>query len=394
MTLDQFLDSSLFKLLLLPFGYGCLRAIEYAWKRWVEGAGETRDMDALHSAADLFEKLNRHKIGLDDLKQFRTQALSTSAEAAATTAQHYFKKAEDLARTIPPNDESSSGEAITQAEMNAQAFEQYGAAENELVALVVEKLSSLPPESAEAFQRSQEAWQRWREEEAVWEAKVWEGGSIRPLLVATKLEQLTRERIVSLKAPNSLGDVLDEVRLEHKRTPRDLPEYIEPGITQTRVRDIIGAPHYIYGTRWYYRFKETQLELEFDGETVKEVCFAILEGQRYQAAVGRMEEFVFGELTFGDLLALDPTLQIKHRFSARTVEIYVLMRIGPPGGWSEYYFGALMPHHGPTELLNTDFDWDWESERLIGSPKDVLVNWFGQGYAFDDEAPGISWMIR
>jgi uncharacterized protein YecT (DUF1311 family) len=390
---NGFLDTNLAKALLLPLGYGGFRFVEYLVKRKAEGAGESRDMAALHSAADLHDKLSRQQMSLDDLKAFRQQALGKSAQSASDTAQHYIERAEFLAHAGDAELTANWPEASTQAEMNFHAAEQFTMAEDELASLIIEKMAGYGAEEAAAFQQAQDSWRAWRAAEAEWESKIWEGGSIRPLMVSTKLEQLTRERIATIHLAGDLQRNPNDAIVTYKKAPRDLPEHIEPGITGARVREIIGVPHYISGNRWYYRFQETQLELDLDAEVVTEVTFALVEGQTYEASIGGYERFAFGSLTFGDLLELDPQLEIKHRFSVRTSEIYASMRIGPAGAWSEYYFGAIVPASGGGKLLNTEFDWDWENQKLKSFPAETVINWFGQTHDIED-APAISWFLR
>lgn len=389
---DAFLDSNIAKLLLLPLGYGLFRLAEYFLKRRAEGAGATRDLASLHSAADLQEKLNRNKMTLEDLKQFRHNALNESTQTAVVTAQHYVERAIYLADATDTASSRDWPEAMTQLEMNEQASAQFREAEDQLTALLVERLATAEADEASALQRAHDAWRAWRDEEATWGARTWEGGTIRPLLVSTKLEQLTRERIATLKADNSLGLDPQRTIVPYQRAPRDLPEHIEPGVTAHRVREILGEPHSVSGSYWHYRFQETRLDIFFEGEAIKDVSFLIIEGQTYTATLS-YEEFTFGTLTFGDLLDFDSSIKIEFDFSARTNELIARMRLGPAGAWSEYYFGAVIPLHGGGQILNTDFQWDRDRNCLLSTPSSTLVNWFGQTSSLDDH-PRMSWFIK
>lgn len=392
---NKFLDSNVAKLLLLPLGYGGFRLFEYLVKRKAEGAGESRDMAALHSAVELREKLARQNMTLAQLREFRAQALGLPAQTAADTAQHYIERAQYLAR---PQGERQPvyewPEANTQAEMNSQAAAQFAMADDELTALVIEKMASLDPEEATAFQETQDAWRNWRIAEAEWESKVWRGGSIRPLMVSTKLEQLTRERIASIHLSGDAEHHPRPMVVPYRNTPQGLADHIEPGTTGARVREILGTPHYITGNYWYYRFRETQVELHLSGEAVEEVAFAIVQGHQYTTTLNGFGPFTFGELTFGALQDLTgERLEIRHRSSMRTTELYTTLRLGHPGAGTDYYFGALIPHHGGGQLLSTEFDWDWENRTLNGFPSGTIINWFGATARFD-EAPAISWFLR
>ena len=99
------------------------------------------------------------------------------------------------------------------------------------------------------------------------------------------------------------------------------------------------------------------------------------------------------QTAFADLLELEPGLEIKHQFSARTSEVYALLRLGPSGAWSEYYFGALVAYSGGGHLLETNFEWDGDGQRLVTDPSKILINWFGRTNDFE-QVPGFSWHIR
>ena len=378
---------------LLPIGYGLLRFVEYLIKRKTEGAAETRDMAALHSAADLRDKLSRQNITVEDLKSFREQALGKSAQIASDTPQHYIERAEFLVLEDRTGRGAEWPEASTQADMTLQAAAQFTMAEDELTSLILEKMVGYSAEEGAAFQQAQDSWRAWRAAEAEWESKIWEGGSIRSLMVSTKLEQLTRERIAAIHLAGDLETNPRNTPVNYKHAPRDLPEHIEPGITGARVREILGVPHYISGQFWYYRFKEIQLELDVEGEVVTEVTFAVIAGEVYVADLGGMEPFAFGQLTFGHLLEAFPEMEIKTRSSMATEEIYTSVYVGIPGLWKEYYFGAVIPIRGGANLAPTDFEFDWVNKELKGFPTNTIVNWFGTTHKFDD-VPGINWNVR
>lgn len=388
-SVNQFLDTNIGKLLLLPLGYGIFRLIGYILKRKFEGANESRDMAALHAAADLRERLDGMGMTLGQLKEFRNEVMGQSVKSAVDTAQHYIARAEYL---VTDRERTEWPEANTQTEMNEQAAEQFAAAEHELTALIIERMANADADDAAAFQRAQDAWSEWRLAEAQWESQVWEGGTIRPLMVTTKMEQLTRERIAAINLSGSLEHAPDAVFIPYKKTPREIADHIEPGITGARVREILGMPHYISGPYWYYRFKETQLELYFKDEVVRDVTFAMVQGETYETTLAGFGPFAFGEMTFGALREMFPDLEIKHRTSMRTIEIYAILRLGPAGAWSDYYFGALVAHNASGKLLETEFDWDWETFALKEFPLNTLINWFGQ--TSDTDAPSISWFLR
>lgn len=390
--LNEVLKMPLSQLVLLPLGYAAFRFLEYLFKRKVEGSSDARDLDSLHRAADLREKLSRQNASIEDLKAFRQQALNSTVDVAVQSAQQAVERAQYLAHVSEEPNARDWPQATTQAEMNQQAHASYLEVEGELNALLLERLATADTDEAESLQRTHAAWIEWRDAEAEWDARTWEGGSIRPLLVSSKLEQLTRERIATLRTSGSLEQDPNALRVPYRRTPIDLADHIEPGTTATRVRELIGEPHFRSAGYWHYRFLETRLEIQFgEDETVQEYSFAVVEGQTYAAVVAH-EGFHLGELTFGDLREFDPGIEVVRRTSLRTAEIYTSLRVGPPGAWTTLYFGAVIPFHG-SNLMNTDFDWDFENERLREWPTNTKINWFGQTSSIDD-APYASWYVR
>lgn len=389
---NTFLESNVFKIVLVPLAIVLYKFGSYIGKRRLEGAGDTQQMDRLHKAADLREKLTRQNATMADLKQFIDEALDKPAQSAVITAQYYINRAEFLALSNESADDHALPEAETQAEMTHQAAERFTMAEDELAELLKQRLSTLSEEEAVEFLKAQEAWTAWRSAEADWEAKVWEGGSIRSLMVTTKLESLTRERIATIHVSGNLEGDGNYVVVPYRKTPKDLPEHLMPGVTGAHVRSILGTPDFISDNYWQYRFQETRLELIFDGEVIREAAFAMIEGERYEGCLGVFGDFTFGELTFGDLQKEHPEIVLQHRSSLRTRDVYTSIHVGLPGAYQQVYLGALMPNHG-SNLMQTDVEWDFEANELVGFPKDTIINWFGVTGNYDDP-PAASWFIR
>lgn len=365
--------------------------VGYFLRRRVEGASEKQSIDSLIRLADLRERLTKQNVSLDELKAFRHEALGVTARVAVDAAQEYVERAQYLVELRTVGSSGEWPEALTQSEMNQQAAAQFGEADEELTALLVERLASEDFEAAAALQRAHDAWKAWRKEEAVWDSREWEGGTIRPLLFSTKMEQLTRERIASLRSQVGLEQDPERVVVPYRNAPRDLAEHIEPGATAAYVRQMLGSPHFVSGSYWYYRYKEVRLDISFDDEVVSEVSFLIIEGQVYHALLAG-DGFSFGTLTFGDLLARDDTIRFEFDWSLRTNELIAKMRLGPPT-WDEYCFGAVIPFQGGGQLLNTCFDWDRENDQLLSPPSETLVNWFGRTRSVEGH-PRVSWFVK
>ena len=86
---------------------------------------------------------------------------------------------------------------LTQGDMNAKAAESAAEA-NEQLTILVQRIQR--DAKREDFERSQSAWEAYREAEADFRTDWEAGGTIRPLLHASALEALTRERIQALEA--------------------------------------------------------------------------------------------------------------------------------------------------------------------------------------------------
>jgi uncharacterized protein YecT (DUF1311 family) len=389
---NTFLESNVFKIVLVPLAIVLYKVGGYFGKRRTEGAGDTQQFDRLHAAADLREKLTRQNATIGDLKQFIDQALDKPAQSAVVTAQYYINRAEFLALSNDGTGEHALPEAETQADLTHQAAGRFAMAEDELAQLLKERLATFSEGDATEFLKAQEAWRAWRSAEADWEAKIWEGGSIQSLMVTTKLESLTRERIASIHVAGNLEGEANYVVVPYRKTPRDLPEHLMPGVTSAHVRSILGPPDFISDNYWQYRFQETRLELIFDGEVIQEATFAMVEGERYEGSLGVFGDFTFGQLTFGELQEEHPEITIEHRTSMRTLDAYTSIYVGLPGAYQKVYLGALIPHHG-SNLMHSEMDWNFEANEPAGFPKDTIINWFGVTGNYD-HAPGASWLIR
>lgn len=195
----------------MPLGYGIFRFIEYLLKRKVEGKPEAEKVEQYSRLADLQKKLDENDMSIADLNRLRGQILGGEATSAIIVAKQYADVAKQLIEDVKsiehqPIDQSELipevwGKSLTQADMNALSAEKAHEAERELTALVLDLMQRLSPDEAAWLQKAQDQWQTFRQIEAEREAKAWEGGSIRPLMVNAKFEAITRERIASLQVP-------------------------------------------------------------------------------------------------------------------------------------------------------------------------------------------------
>lgn len=364
----------------------------YLLRRRIEKTGESEELDKLHRAVDLHKKLQDQQINIDDLREFRGRVAEKEVQAAANTAQYFLDRAERLASAPIEHEFADRGAGArpdgTQLEMNAYAAHQFEVAQTQLQELIDAKRSDMDSQMRAAFDESQAAWTAWRDREAQLEARVWEGGSIRPLMVASKQESLTRARIADLQLVGSLSE--PTLKPRYPLTPRNVFDYVTPGVSAERVREILGTPHHADSWAWTYRYSEALLYIVLQEGSVRDVTLAMIEGQTLPIDFVHFD-LELGRATFADLLAADPHANPHHRASARTNEIYATSRVGPSGAWQTFYFGALEPLGATGLLLPTTFDWDVDANSLVSRPSATLINWVG--LSDQDEPPSFAWFI-
>jgi uncharacterized protein YecT (DUF1311 family) len=387
--------------LILPLAYGVFRFCEYLLKRNVENKPEAEKIEQYSQLADLQKKLDENDMSIGDLNRLRRQVLGEEAANAVIVATQYAGVAKQLVmdakgiedKPMKPTEPVSEDwdRTLTQADMNSLSAEKAQEADQELTALVLDLMLRLSLEEAAWLQKAQDQWQAFRQVESEREAKAWEGGSIRPLMINAKFEAMTRERIASLQGETT-GPDGSELEPRRVKTPRNLLQHLERGVPKARVSELVGTPAYIHGNIWLYRYNETQVELTFDeNESIAAVVVALCDGEIYEG-YNLIADIPLGKLTLADILGIDPQITVKHRWSMRTEEVFVHVRIGPSGAWEDYFFGALSVFSGVGRLQKVLFEWDSEAEELITDPKEILINWVGTAGSL--ETPSFSWLIK
>lgn len=387
--------------LLLPLGYGLFRFGEYLLKRRLEKQPENEAIDQYTKLADLQAKLQSNGTTIETLNKLRSEMLGQEADTAMNLANRYSAVARQLVADVeniehPSMQLSSNAKAeraeLTQLEMNAFAARAASEADDELTAVVLELTQRLSGESAASLHHSQSLWLAYRAEESRRAGLVFEGGSMQPLLEYTKSEALTRERIAALRG-DLLGPECVELTARRSKTPINLLQHIVPGVPKKRVEDFLGTPTYIHGEQWFYRYVETQVEITFaDDGGLSNIVVALCEGQTY-AGYNLIADKPLGQLTLADLLEIDHQVKPEFFRSARTLEVFVRMRIGPAGAWTDYIFGALLVFSGAGHLHPTHFEWDDATGNLLTDPKDILINWVSVP-ASCLEFPSFNWFIE
>jgi len=171
--------------------------------------------------------------------------------------------------------------------------------------------------------------------------------------------------------------------IESLRTPANLFQHLAPGVSKDRVKEVLGSPHRTYSTTWAYRFIDAMVQIEFwENGGAKSIVLGItIHTPKGGFAVPMLAKPI-GSMTLADAMEEDEG-QLEYRSSLRTEELVWVARIGPPGAWLYYTFGALSPL-APGYLRESIFAWDRDEEKLKSNPSDVLLNWVGVSASGDE----------
>ncbi|MBB1192607.1 hypothetical protein DNC80_02860 [Flavobacterium sp. SOK18b] len=95
---------------------------------------------------------------------------------------------------------STNSFSQTQLEMNKAADAKYKKADAELNKAYKQLLSILDQNDKLLLIQAEKDWVKFRDSSCKFESSQYEGGSIKPLIYSTCLEELTRKRILEIKA--------------------------------------------------------------------------------------------------------------------------------------------------------------------------------------------------
>jgi len=193
------------------------------------------------------------------------------------------------------------------------------------------------------------------------------------------------------------GEPPVRLRLEHPKTPLNLLDVVVPDMHRERVRALLGAPNFVQGTDWVYRYQETQVEIKFtEAESVSAVVIVLCWGKKYHGVHPTAHtDSPLGELTLADvLLDFRGVEDVEYFESMRTKEIYLRGRWGPPGAWSYYAVGALDVLAGVGSIAPVEFEWDVDAGLLRTNPGEVRINWMAATASYSIDVPGFNWYIK
>ncbi|MFN7570175.1 MAG: hypothetical protein ACK5TK_01780 [Betaproteobacteria bacterium] len=157
------------------------------------------------------------------------------------------------------------------------------------------------------------------------------------------------------------------------RAPRNLLDHLKPSASQERVRELLGPPHQVVDDYWFYRFSDALVQFQFWPQGGAKTIALGLVGKRseHRFPVPICQK-PLGQLSIADVREEQDTL--RYRSSLRHQEMLVEARLGPPGAWANWTFGATMAV-GSRALHESYFEWDSEAERLKTDASLILVNW-------------------
>lgn len=171
--------------------------------------------------------------------------------------------------------------------------------------------------------------------------------------------------------------------IEHRKAPSNFFDHIFPGVSKDRVKEILGSPHRVFQDKyWAYRFKDALVQIEYwDGGGAKSIAIALTIHSPKSGFKHPMLDVPLGKMSLAD--AMQDEGELKYRSSLRSEEIVWVTRIGVPGAWNNYTFGALLPLT-PGVLDETSFTWDSDKDQLISNAKDVHINWIAVSGSMDE----------
>lgn len=372
---------------------GALGLLRYYAKRRIDKVVDADPYHGFQKAVALHKEMSSLQIGVEEVQRLMAVVEGKPAQVAAINAHYYSSRAKQLAHNqlhliatdpLPAN--------ATQSEMNVHAELRYQKAKAMLAQVLASYLATAMEHERNAVRQAQDAWLAWLESEGVREGVRWSGGSMEHMMVSSRLEALTRERIASLELDLG-GTELQGGRVlvvERSYTPSNLLEHVKQGVPAERVRSLLGTPTSIEGNTWIYQYIDTQVQITFSNEVVAQAAVLLIDGKIYKGSGAAWGDFILGELTIGEIV--DDWLITPEFFtSMRTTEVYCRVRCGPAGAWEEGIVGALMVFSGVGMLAQVELEWDYEDQTMKGDWKSALVNYVVSGSS--DEPPRFNWFI-
>jgi hypothetical protein len=161
-------------------------------------------------------------------------------------------------------------------------------------------------------------------------------------------------------------------QIQLKRAPENIFQYIAPGTSLARTREVLGVPHREDGNVYSFAFRDAHVQIgSSDSQSVEWIAVVLPQlkrGSHFPLGFGPL---VLGKSTLGDVLALDSEAQVKRDFSTKHWCFWTECYFGFSGLYRHYLFGVI---EAPC-ALPPEFEWDHANDRLKSDPKTVRFNW-------------------
>ncbi|MFC3651930.1 HNH endonuclease [Dyella humi] len=196
------------------------------------------------------------------------------------------------------------------------------------------------------------------------------------------------------------GDSDDVLIVPTKKTPRNLIKFLDLETPKAKILETLGTPDRVQHVptmnydRVFYRYKDTQVEIGFENETVAEVIVLLVDGETWRFDIEtRDQPMTLGQLTLADVLTLGPDARLDYSPGNHASQLLVGLPFGPSGGWDMHWFGALRAPSKAGRLQHVDFAWDYVAGKPKTSPSDILVNWIAKT-RLSASVPPFGWHIK
>jgi hypothetical protein len=159
--------------------------------------------------------------------------------------------------------------------------------------------------------------------------------------------------------------------LSTKRAPKNLFEYVKPGTSLAKVREILGSPHGEAGSQLRYVFSEACVQIDSaDMIAVDSVSVGLSSvARKNRFHVWPIADMVLGKTKFASIL--DSEDKIEFDYSSKFYHFYVLKYFGFPGCYWNYALGYLeCPRISPD-----GHHWSPDSQSREEIPKEMSINW-------------------
>lgn len=188
------------------------------------------------------------------------------------------------------------------------------------------------------------------------------------ILVGSTITELIRRYLPTSSVINSV--------------PQDILIQIELSSSKEKVKEILGSPHRVISNMWLYRFREALVQVDFyENNAVKAVALALTINSPKRGFTVPMFDKPLGSISFGDFGR--ELAELRYRSTLRTSELLLETRVGPPGAWMNFTFGALAPL-SPGMLADVNISTTTERVILSEAAK-VRINWVGISESLEEQ---------